>query len=140
VTAAKARRANPVAPSRKAKVRAARRAVVEPAYSYDLYLYYMQGDDFASIKGRSSLVTALGKWAKDMEHARDVLHEIIEAIYGYKVKLTTASGSFVSFQAEDAAAERVLCDLAKRQLLKRTRIPMAPWWSPKTRAPRKRSA
>jgi hypothetical protein len=90
--------------------------------TYELWLHYKQGDDFAAILEKEPTPSkALESWAAHFAACRDICAQLARTLAGKNVE---AGGGthYIGFTAKDDEAERALAALAKENLLRESLV------------------
>lgn len=79
--------------------------------TYEIFLHYKQGDDFAAhVDATNNVSDALTGWAADFRKRTAVCEEIARALHGKNVEVD-AQVHMILLTPKDAEAERALDDL-----------------------------
>ena len=85
--------------------------------SYELFLYWKQGDTFAAKLEKTPKVSdALKSWSKDFTRYRDICLQLAKALEGKNVTVDAGTHTIL-FQPKDKAADTALKSLVKEDLL-----------------------
>ena len=91
--------------------------------SYELFLHYKQGDDFADHleQAQDDVPAALRSWAESFKRHHDVCLQIARVLDGKKIE-AQADVHFISFEPGDDQAENALEALVREELIERQEL------------------